>query len=170
MGLQFHETVYGRNFFEHQLPQLTRAIEKLAEAKTPKAEQPKTIDNRPLTDECREALIAIMNCPKKAAGQPGSIVCRYLRKPKKKNVRSTKNNSRSWKRLSKNLCVTIQKRCRKGVRSICTLPSRSRLSIQKEVLQNLLLKKSAILFRNFWSLYRPRVKQVKWLRILRVLC
>lgn len=66
MGLQFHETVYGRNFFEHQLPQLTRAIEKLAEAKTPKAEQPKTIDNRPLTDECREALIAIMNCPKKA--------------------------------------------------------------------------------------------------------
>lgn len=66
MGLQFHETVYGRNFFEDQLPRLTKAIEKLAEAMTPTAEQPENTGNRLLTDECREALIAIMNCPKKA--------------------------------------------------------------------------------------------------------
>lgn len=31
MGLQFHETMYGKNFFEHQLPRLTKAIEKLAD-------------------------------------------------------------------------------------------------------------------------------------------
>ena len=66
MGLQFHETVYGHNFFEYQLPRLTEAIEKLAEAKTPTAEQPDITGNRLLTNECREALIAIMNCPKKA--------------------------------------------------------------------------------------------------------
>ena len=26
MGLQLHETVYGKNFFEYQLPKLTEAI------------------------------------------------------------------------------------------------------------------------------------------------
>lgn len=31
MGLQLHETVYGKNFFEYQLPKLTEAIENLSE-------------------------------------------------------------------------------------------------------------------------------------------
>lgn len=33
MGIQFHETVRGQRFFDVQLPKLTRAIERLAEAK-----------------------------------------------------------------------------------------------------------------------------------------
>lgn len=69
MGLQFHETVRGKNFFEYQLPKLTRAIEELAgamKAPAPTVVQPQDMGNRLLTDECREALIAIMNCPKKA--------------------------------------------------------------------------------------------------------
>lgn len=32
MGFQFHETVYGRNFFNHQLPKLTVALERIANA------------------------------------------------------------------------------------------------------------------------------------------
>lgn len=32
MGLQFHETVYGKHYFEYQLPKLTDAIERLANA------------------------------------------------------------------------------------------------------------------------------------------
>lgn len=32
--MQFHETVVGRRFFEHQLPQLTAALQKIAEALT----------------------------------------------------------------------------------------------------------------------------------------
>jgi len=32
MGLQLHETVYGKNFFEHQLPSLIKAINRLADA------------------------------------------------------------------------------------------------------------------------------------------
>ena len=32
MGLQFHETVYGKRFFEYQLPNLTEAINRLAGA------------------------------------------------------------------------------------------------------------------------------------------
>ena len=31
MGLQLHETVYGKKFFEYQLPKLTEAIENLSE-------------------------------------------------------------------------------------------------------------------------------------------
>ena len=30
MGFQLHETMYGKNFFEHQLPALIRAINRLA--------------------------------------------------------------------------------------------------------------------------------------------
>lgn len=30
MGLQFHETVCGRDFFNHQLPQLTEALNRIA--------------------------------------------------------------------------------------------------------------------------------------------
>lgn len=66
MGLQFHETVRGKIFFEQQLPRLTKAIEELAGAITPTTAQPENNGNCPLTDECREALIAIMNCPKNA--------------------------------------------------------------------------------------------------------
>lgn len=32
MGLQFHETVYGKNFFEGQLPELIESISKTADA------------------------------------------------------------------------------------------------------------------------------------------
>jgi len=42
MGLQFHETVYGKRFFEGQLPSLIKAINRLADAKeqTPPAAEP----------------------------------------------------------------------------------------------------------------------------------
>ncbi|MDO5123117.1 MAG: hypothetical protein Q4D44_00440 [Eubacteriales bacterium] len=65
MGLQFHETMYGKNFFEHQLPKLTRAIEKLAESKTNQDNMPK--HPFPLADEetCRR-LLDVMNDEKKA--------------------------------------------------------------------------------------------------------
>lgn len=65
MGLQFHETVYGKNFFEHQLPMLTRAIEKLAESKNTTDTMP--VIPFPLADEetCRR-LLAVMNDSKKA--------------------------------------------------------------------------------------------------------
>ena len=33
MGIQFHETEFGRRFFGKQLPDLTKAINRLAEAK-----------------------------------------------------------------------------------------------------------------------------------------
>lgn len=32
MGLQFHETVYGKNFFNHQLPKLSKALTRIANA------------------------------------------------------------------------------------------------------------------------------------------
>ena len=32
MGIQFHETTYGRRFFEGQLPSLIKAINRLADA------------------------------------------------------------------------------------------------------------------------------------------
>jgi len=32
MGLQLHETVYGKNFFEYQLPSLIKAINRVADA------------------------------------------------------------------------------------------------------------------------------------------
>ena len=65
MGLQFHETVYGKNFFEHQLPMLTRAIEKLAESKNTTDTIP--VIPFPLADEetCRR-LLAVMNDSEKA--------------------------------------------------------------------------------------------------------
>ena len=33
MGLQLHETIYGKNFFEHQLPSLINAINRVADVK-----------------------------------------------------------------------------------------------------------------------------------------
>lgn len=32
MGLQLHETVYGKNFFEYQLPSLIKALNRIADA------------------------------------------------------------------------------------------------------------------------------------------
>ena len=31
MGMQFHETVYGKRFFEQQLPALTKALNRVAD-------------------------------------------------------------------------------------------------------------------------------------------
>ena len=65
MGLQFHETMYGKTFFEHQLPRLTKAIEKLAESKNTQGSIP--VIPFPLADEetCKR-LLAIMNDSEKA--------------------------------------------------------------------------------------------------------
>ena len=67
MGLQFHETMYGKTFFEHQLPRLTKAIEKLAESKNTQGSIP--VIPFPLADEetCKR-LLAIMNDSEKAEG------------------------------------------------------------------------------------------------------
>lgn len=37
MGFQLHETMYGKRFFEHQLPALIGAINRLADADEKKA-------------------------------------------------------------------------------------------------------------------------------------
>ena len=65
MGLQFHETMYGKNFFEAQLPRLTKAIEKLAESKTTTETVP--VIPFPMADEetCKR-LLAVMNDSEKA--------------------------------------------------------------------------------------------------------
>lgn len=65
MGLQFHETMYGKTFFEHQLPRLTKAIEKLAESNN--ATETIPIIPFPLADEetCRR-LLDVMNDSDKA--------------------------------------------------------------------------------------------------------
>ena len=65
MGLQFHETMYGKTFFEHQLPRLTKAIEKLAESKNETGSIP--VIPFPLADEetCRR-LLDVMNDSDKA--------------------------------------------------------------------------------------------------------
>lgn len=65
MGLQFHETMYGKTFFEHQLPRLTKAIEKLVESKNTQGTIP--VIPFPLADEetCKR-LLAVMNDSEKA--------------------------------------------------------------------------------------------------------
>lgn len=65
MGLQFHETMYGKTFFEHQLPRLTKAIEKLAESKNTQGSIP--VIPFPLADEetCKR-LLTVMNDSEKA--------------------------------------------------------------------------------------------------------
>ena len=50
MGLQFHETKYGQIFFEHQLPALIKAINRLADVGE------KKLDTSPVTE---------VNCNKK---------------------------------------------------------------------------------------------------------
>ena len=65
MGFQLHETMYGKNFFEHQLPSLINALEKIAKSKTATGVIP-TIPF-PLADDdtCRR-LLDVMNDSAKA--------------------------------------------------------------------------------------------------------
>lgn len=65
MGIQFHETGYGKRFFECQLPRLTQAIEMLAESKNMQGSIP--VIPFPLANEetCRR-LIAVMDDSEKA--------------------------------------------------------------------------------------------------------
>lgn len=58
MGLQFHETMYGKNFFEQQLPQLTEAIEKLTESLHARQSN-ETAEKPKLSQANREALKSI---------------------------------------------------------------------------------------------------------------
>ena len=62
MGIQFHETVYGKRFFESQLPALINAINRLADVKQPEQRVP-----CPLADEStRKRLQSIMSDTGKA--------------------------------------------------------------------------------------------------------
>ena len=46
MGFQLHETMYGKRFFENQLPSLIRAINRLADADEKKqASEPVAVMN-----------------------------------------------------------------------------------------------------------------------------
>lgn len=65
MGLQFHETVYGKRFFDSQLPALINALNRIADQK--QAEKEKPAVPFPLADAAtRERLKAVMADPKKA--------------------------------------------------------------------------------------------------------
>ena len=65
MGFQLHETMYGKNFFEYQLPSLIKALEKIAESKNTTGAVPTT--PFPLADgeTCRR-LLDVMNDSEKA--------------------------------------------------------------------------------------------------------
>lgn len=65
MGLQFHETVYGKKFFEYQLPKLTKAIESLSENMKRQNDNAGT-EKEALAPEKREALLAVFQNPQKA--------------------------------------------------------------------------------------------------------
>ena len=65
MGLQLHETVYGKNFFEYQLPKLTEAIENLSENINRQKDSEGT-EKEDLAPEKREALLAVLQNPQKA--------------------------------------------------------------------------------------------------------
>lgn len=65
MGLQLHETVYGKNFFEYQLPKLTEAIENLSE-NIKRQKDSEGTEKEDLAPEKREALLAVLQNPKKA--------------------------------------------------------------------------------------------------------
>ena len=65
MGLQFHETVYGKNFFEYQLPKLTEAIENLSE-NIKRQKDSEGTEKEDLAPEKREALLAVLQNPQKA--------------------------------------------------------------------------------------------------------
>ncbi len=77
MGLQFHETMYVKNFFECQLPMLTEVLTRIADAEEKKLQiQPeKPIKKNPLlTQDTVAILTAITNCPKKAE-KLGELIC-----------------------------------------------------------------------------------------------
>lgn len=65
MGLQLHETVYGKNFFEYQLPKLTEAIENLSENMKRQNGSDRT-EKEVFAPEKREALLAVLQNPQKA--------------------------------------------------------------------------------------------------------
>ena len=65
MGLQLHETVYGKNFFEYQLPKLTEAIENLSE-NTKRQKDSEGTEKEDPAPEKREALLAVLQNPQKA--------------------------------------------------------------------------------------------------------
>ena len=65
MGLQLHETVYGKNFFEYQLPKLTEAIENLSE-NIKRQKDSEGTEKEDLAPEKREALLAVLQNPQKA--------------------------------------------------------------------------------------------------------
>lgn len=65
MGLQLHETVYGKNFFEYQLPKLTEAIENLSE-NIKRQKDSEGTEKEDLAPEKKEALLAVLQNPQKA--------------------------------------------------------------------------------------------------------
>ena len=65
MGLQLHETVYGKKFFEYQLPKLTEAIENLSE-NIKRQKDSEGTEKEDLAPEKREALLAVLQNPQKA--------------------------------------------------------------------------------------------------------
>ena len=65
MGLQLHETVYGKKFFEYQLPKLTEAIENLSE-NIKRQKDSEGTEKEDLAPEKREALLAVLQSPQKA--------------------------------------------------------------------------------------------------------
>jgi len=65
MGLEFHETVRGRNFFEFQLPQLIKELHSVAEGLKKPEQEVKTVDSKPVSDELKSRLDAVMSDDKK---------------------------------------------------------------------------------------------------------
>ena len=65
MGLQLHEKVYGKIFFEYQLPKLTEAIENLSE-NIKRQKDSEGTEKEDLAPEKREALLAVLQNPQKA--------------------------------------------------------------------------------------------------------
>ncbi len=65
MGFQFQDTVCGRNFFEHQLPQLIRELHTIGEALGSRNEKG-IVSSNALTEEQRIRLQAIMEDEEKS--------------------------------------------------------------------------------------------------------
>ena len=59
MGFQFHETVYGKNYYEHQLPQLIKELHTIGDALNARNEKSIVPTGR-LTEEQRIRLEAIL--------------------------------------------------------------------------------------------------------------
>lgn len=64
MGLQLHETVYGKNFFEYQLPKLTEAIENLSE-NIKRQKDSEGTEKEDLAPEKRKRCLQFYRTPKK---------------------------------------------------------------------------------------------------------